>query len=303
MPGRHLSPGPVIAKDRPQPARGQRLPAVRTLRHHEQRRSLGVRTLGQQIGLDRSRDVGVDRHRPLLVSLADHPHPAASDIDIGDPQAQHLGRTQPRQQHQPANRPIPPRTEAVQQRRRLLPRQAPRQPPWFTNPQLRTGPRLPDMREQPRSFATGPHPRRPASRHRIAGIWVAHLPEREHRRDRRQPPVDRRRRVAGVAAVADRIHVSARTPRRCRFTTRGQKTQQHIDFHPRQLNILRVEPASEREQVKRIGTTRTWRVVPVGEVAEELIHQPVAVRPISRQRPPILLDPLDPQHTLTRHET
>jgi hypothetical protein len=70
------------------------------------------RPLGEQVGLDQPGHVRVERDPPFLVALARHPHPAPPDIDIGDPQPEHLGRAQPGQQHQPGDRPVPVGAEA-----------------------------------------------------------------------------------------------------------------------------------------------------------------------------------------------
>ncbi len=69
MPGRHSGARPVIAEDRPQPGRSEGLPAGRALRNHEQSAAAGLRPLSQQVGLDHSGDVDVQRDAALLGAL------------------------------------------------------------------------------------------------------------------------------------------------------------------------------------------------------------------------------------------
>lgn len=169
---------------------------------------------------------------------------------------------------------VAPGAEAAQQRRGLLPGQPAGQSPRFADPQPRPRLGLGHMRQQPASFAAGGHPRRPAVRHRIARRRVAHLLEREQRRDRRQPPVDRRRCIARVAAIPDRVHVPTRTPRQDRLPARGKEPQQHVDIHPGQPDPLTVQPPGKGQQIKRIGPPGPRRVIPVREVPQELVDQP-----------------------------
>ena len=62
---RHPGLVPVVAEDDAQPSRGERLPAVRALGHHEQRGAVGVGAFGEQVGLYQAGHLGVDRHTPL----------------------------------------------------------------------------------------------------------------------------------------------------------------------------------------------------------------------------------------------
>ena len=232
----------MIAEHRAQPRRGQRLSTMGALGDDEQCISVGFGAFGQQIGLDRAGDVGVDRHRPFLAALTEHPNPPPRNVDIADPQPEHLRRPQTRQQHQPTDRAVTPATEAAQQRRGLLPRQSARQPARLTDPQLRPRFRLGHMRQQPGTLTARTQSGRPPATDRATRVRVTHLPEREQARNRRQPPIDRRRRIPLTAAVANRIHISPRPTRQRRLPTRGQEPQQHIDIHLRQGQLLIIEP-------------------------------------------------------------
>ena len=57
---------PVIAKDRAQARRGQRLTAVRSFGHHEQAGGLGLWTFGQQVGLNDTGHVHVEWNTALF---------------------------------------------------------------------------------------------------------------------------------------------------------------------------------------------------------------------------------------------
>ena len=183
-----------------------------------------------------------------------HPDPAAGDVHIGSPQAQHLGRAQTRTA-------ASARAIARSRQVRKLPSSA--ADSSRDNPRgSRRGSRtrscdrdlgLATCASSPERSPRDAHPGRPPARHRVARARVAHLPEREQRRDRRQPPVDRRRRIAGVAAVADRIHIPARTPRQHRLPARGEKPQQHIDIH------VRPSRSPRRRATERTPAGRTRR--------------------------------------------
>ena len=98
-----------------------------------------------------------------------HPQPAAADVDIGDVQAQHLGRAQPAVQHQPGDRPVPPGAEAGQQLGRLRLGQRRRQPARLAQPQ-RGAVLRPADRCAPASRCARPSVRQRASRpfgHRV----------------------------------------------------------------------------------------------------------------------------------------
>ena len=73
----------VVAEDRAQPGRRQRLTPVRSLGHQEQPTTGRFGSLGQQIHLDDRRDVGIERDAAFPLPLAEHAEPAATDVDIG----------------------------------------------------------------------------------------------------------------------------------------------------------------------------------------------------------------------------
>lgn len=81
---------PVIAEDRPQPGRGQRLAPVRAFGHQKQTRRTRFGPFGEQIALNHAGHVRVERDRAFLGALAPDPDPAPPDIDIGDLERQHL---------------------------------------------------------------------------------------------------------------------------------------------------------------------------------------------------------------------
>ena len=126
---------------------------------------------------------------------------------------QHLSRAQPAVQHQPGDRPVPPGSEAGQQLGRLRLGQRGRQPSRLAQPQRGTVLRPADrVREHPAAL---PEVRQRASRPFGTGLFrvrVAHRGEREQPRDRRQPTVDRRRRVPVHPTPRQPDHVRPRPP-------------------------------------------------------------------------------------------
>ena len=92
--------------------------------------------------------------------------------------AEHLGRAQPAEQHQPRDRPIPLGAQAAQQRCRLLAVQTARQPPRLPQPQRRAETRFAHrMPEQP-GLLTRHHPLR------FPGLSGPPAPRRPQPRDR-----------------------------------------------------------------------------------------------------------------------
>ena len=213
--------------------------------HDEQPGRVGERAFGEQVGLDRAGDVGVHRDPALLVALTDHPHPAAADVHIADIDAEDLGRAEPGLQHEPGDGPVPVGAQAAQQRAHLGAVEPAGQPPRLPHPQPR--PRLGggNVPEQSGPLAAGGHPRLAPPRHRVARVGITQLPEGEQPGDRRQPPVHRRRRITGVAAVADRVHVGTRTARQFRGAARGEEPQQLIDGYLLQVHTLAGQPARQ----------------------------------------------------------
>jgi len=120
----HARAGPVVPEHRAQPLRAQRLAPGGALGDHEQPGGVGIGALGQQVSLDQPGHLDVKRDTAFLVAFAEDPDPASGDVHIADDQAQHLTRTQPREQHQPGDRLVPPRPETVQQRAGLTSVQA-----------------------------------------------------------------------------------------------------------------------------------------------------------------------------------
>jgi hypothetical protein len=95
-----------------QAGRGQRLAPVRALGHQKQVAAAGFGSLGQQVDLDHRGDVGVQRDPAFPLSFTDYLQPSAADVGVGHIQAKDLGGAQPAVEHQPRDRPVPPRAEA-----------------------------------------------------------------------------------------------------------------------------------------------------------------------------------------------
>jgi len=70
MPRRDADLGPVVAKDRVEPGRGQRLASVRAHGNQKQCVAIGFRPLSEQVGLDQPRHIRVQRNPTFLVPLA-----------------------------------------------------------------------------------------------------------------------------------------------------------------------------------------------------------------------------------------
>ena len=285
------------------PAARQRLPPVGALGHHEQCRGCRFGALGQQVGLDAAGDIGIERDPAFLVALADDPDPAPSDVHIGHRRPSTSAERSPDSSISPAiarSRQVRKLPSSAADSSRV---NAAGQPPRLPQPQPRPVLRAAGhMRQQPAALARVTASR--AARPRGTGLRarrVAHRPEREQRRDRRQPTVDRRRGVAAVAAVADRVHIPARTPRQYRRPAGGEKPQQHIDVHTGQLDSLPVEPTGKSHQIERVGPTSSRRVAPIRQVAEELVDQSEPGRSCAGQQPRLAV--LHHPQPVIRHET
>src|SRR5450756_3079667 len=85
-----------------------------------------------RLGLDHPGDIDIERHPALLRPLTGDPQPAAADLDIGDVECQDLARTQPAEQHQSGDGPVPPGPQASQQVGGLAPVQRSWQSTWLS---------------------------------------------------------------------------------------------------------------------------------------------------------------------------
>jgi hypothetical protein len=110
------------------------------------------------------------------------------------------------------------------------------------------------MTEQAGALAPGGPPRRRSLRHRVHRVRVAHRPEAEQARDRRQPPVDRGRREPRRAAASQRDHVLV-LPVPAFGAVRGQVAQQDIGTGLIQAGPVSSEPAGKVQQVERVSRT------------------------------------------------
>jgi hypothetical protein len=83
VPTRHTRALPVVAEDRPQPGRCQRLATGGALGDHKQPARGRLGSFGEQVGLEQPANVSVQRDPAFLGALAPHPQPAATDVDVG----------------------------------------------------------------------------------------------------------------------------------------------------------------------------------------------------------------------------
>lgn len=175
---------------------------VRTVGHQKQCGARRVRSLSEQVGLHQPGVVDFQWYPLFLVALADDTDPAAADVDVPDRKAKHLGRPQPGEQHQPGDRPVPVGAETAWRRSGFRSVQAAGQ-----SSGSRTRSRDRDFgrsrcANNPPALLRRTRPacrRRP--RHRVDQGRIPHRPEVEHTRDRRHPPVDRRRGIPAARPV------------------------------------------------------------------------------------------------------
>ncbi len=106
---------PVIAKDRAQARRSQRLTAVGSFGHHEQAGGLGLGTFGEQVGLNDTRHVHVEWNTTFFGPFAAHTQPPPTDVDITNIESQHFTGPQAAKDHQSRHRPVPPGPQAPHQ--------------------------------------------------------------------------------------------------------------------------------------------------------------------------------------------
>jgi hypothetical protein len=123
-----------------------------------------------------------------------------------------------------------------------------------------------------RALAADPPAGLPALRDRAHGLRVAHRREREQPRDRREPAIDRRRRLLIHPAPRQQDDVRARTARQPGLTAGPQEPQQRLRRHPGKQQVLGSQPPAERQKVIAIGTHRLRRVVPVSQIRQVLIR-------------------------------
>ena len=188
---------------------------------------------GQQVGLHQPGDVDIQRHGAFLVALAHHPDPAPGDVHVPHLQGQHLGRPQPGEQHQsPGDRPVPVRAETAPATPRSRPGPARGATAAVPAPAAGTrtsaGPGAPATRLAAPSSTGGP----PPTSARVQQRRIPHRPEIEQPRDRRHPPVDRRRGIPGRPAGPHRHHVPTRLPGQHHGPAERQEPQQRIRCHP-----------------------------------------------------------------------
>ena len=141
------------------------------------------------------------------------------------------------------------------------------------------GPGAPATRPAVRSSTGGP-PRSgaPGDQGRIP-----HRPEIEQTRDRRHPPVDRRRGIPGRPAGPQRHHVPTRLTGQHRGPAERQEPQQRIGCHLADRQFLIDQPPGERQQVERVGPFRPRRVTPISDIPQEIVdHRFPLYRPLDR---------------------
>ena len=143
------------------------------------------------------------------------------------------------------------------------------------------------MRQHPSPLTRRRPPGLPALRDRVRSVRVPHRPEREQPRHRRQPQIDRRRRQRVGAAAVKSDHVRTTSPARHPLVATGsQEPQQHIRRHRRQVEILTHQPATERQQTEPVRSDRAWRIVPISQIRQIVVHQPEPVHTLTGQPPP-----------------
>jgi len=207
-------------------------PRVGPLGDNEQPVARRFRTFDEQIGLDHSGDINIERDTTLLGAFAVHQQPASADIDIGDIEVEDLSGPQSAEDHQPSDRPVPPRPQALQQHDNLFLVQRFRQPARITDPQRRA---LSDtainMSEHPAALTGRATPGFTSAWHRAGCCRVAHRPKREQPRHRSETQVHRRRRQRIEPGAVDAHHVRSGPADHAFSPARGQEPQQHIGRH------------------------------------------------------------------------
>ena len=123
-------------------------------------------------------------------------------------------------------------------------------------------------------------------RYRLGYAHPGHAsPGTQTTRNRRQPPIDRRRRISLITAITDRIHVATRPTRQRRLPTCRQEPQQHINIHLRQTQLLASQPPRERQQVIGVGPAGSRGEIPVSQIPQEFVDQSELLRGRSAQLP------------------
>ena len=192
-PVRETSPRSGVREHLVETLRRQRVAAGGSLQRHEHPvRRRGRRALAVDVAGDRREERLRHRHQPLTAALALRDgHPPLAQPEILEPQAEHLATAQPAQQHRLDDGPIAFGAKRRHQRLDLRRLQDARQP---ANPS--------HQRHHAALAAMSALPSRQASRHGVDRHVAAGDEIAIEARQRRQPPLDRRRRQAR-AAVGD----------------------------------------------------------------------------------------------------
>ena len=272
MAGWHAGALAVIAKDAAQPRRGEGLAPMRALRHDEQRLRSRLGALGEEIGLDEAGDLRIEWDGAFLVALADDAHPATPDVHVGHLEAEHLGRAQAGEQHEPGDGAVPLAAKAREQRCGLGPVEPAWQPARLSQRQLRAHLRSPKVGEQPTALADGAAASSRAPRDRVPRARITHLEKAEQPRDRREAAVDRARRKPEGAAARQRDHVVVLAAASRRAACR-EVAQQGVGVDRLEAQPFCVQPPGEVQEVEGIGVHAGGRVVPVGEIGEVVVAQ------------------------------
>ncbi len=118
----------------------------------------------------------------------------------------------------------------------------------------------------------GPSPHRhAAARIRPRALPSLKNPEIEQPRDRRHPPVDRRRGIPGRPAGPQPHHIPAGLTRQHRSPAERQEPQQHIGCHRCDRQVLIDQPPGECQQVEGIRPFCPRRVTPISDIPQELV--------------------------------
>ncbi len=292
---------PVIAKDRAQARRSQRLTAVGSFGHHEQAGGLGLWAFGEEVGLNDPSYVHVKWNTALFRPFPADPQPPPTDVDIANIESQHFAGPQATKHHQSRHRPVSPGPQAPHQCHDVAGVQRTRKPLGFSKSQRRSLSRTTcHVSEQAVALTSTEPSRFPASRDRVLGIWVTHRSELEQTRDRGQTIVHRRRRVSVGTPPIHAHHIRARSTRNRYLSACSEIAQQHVGVHCVEIDLLLRQPTAECQQREPVDADRLRRVVPIRQVAQVFVHQREPLVVTDRQDPTIR-SPLKPKLSIDHH--